>query len=176
MRWTTADLPRLDGRVVVVTGATSGLGLETTRALAAAGARVVLATRSAAKTAAVIDEVDTTAPGASLEHLPLDLADLQAVRAAAAAFLRRFDRLDRLVNNAGVMAAPKRTTAQGHELQLGHGHHPGGRGRLDDRQEQRSAASRRTETERSRWRRTLGGRPPGCRRPGRPWAAACGRR
>ncbi len=121
-RWTEQDVPPQAGRIVVVTGANSGLGLNTARVLAARGAHVVLASRSAEKAAdaAALIRVDT--PGASLEVLPLDLADLASVRAAAERFAADHDHLDVLVNNAGVMATPHRRTADGFELQLGTNH------------------------------------------------------
>jgi NAD(P)-dependent dehydrogenase (short-subunit alcohol dehydrogenase family) len=120
--WTTADLPDLDGTTVLVTGATSGLGEATTIALATRGAHVVLATRDAAKTEALIRGIRERSPAASLEHLAVDLADLTSVRRAAETYLARHDRLDRLVANAGVMAAPLRRTVDGFELQLGVNH------------------------------------------------------
>ena len=122
MNWTPADIPDLAGKVAVVTGATSGLGLETTRALAGRGAHVVLATRNVDKTARVMAHVREETPAASLEHLPLDLADLRSVEDAAATLAERHGHLDRLVNNAGVMAPPYRTTVQGFELQFGLNH------------------------------------------------------
>ncbi len=122
MTWTAADMPPLRGRTAVVTGATSGLGRSTTIALARAGATVVLATRDADKTAVVIDEVHQALPGATLDHLPLDLADLASVADAAAALHERVERVDLLVNNAGVMNTPQRRTADGFELQFGVNH------------------------------------------------------
>jgi NAD(P)-dependent dehydrogenase (short-subunit alcohol dehydrogenase family) len=120
--WTAADLPDLTGTSVLVTGATSGLGEATTIALATRGAHVVLATRNAAKTEALQRSILERAPAASLEHLPVDLADLSSVAAGAERFLARHDRLDRLVANAGVMATPLRRTADGFELQFGVNH------------------------------------------------------
>ncbi len=122
MPWTAADLPDLTGKTVLVTGATSGLGEATTIALATRGAHVVVATRDAAKTEALLRSIRERAPAASLEHLPVDLADLASVARAADTFLARHDRLDRLVANAGVMATPLRRTVDGFELQLGVNH------------------------------------------------------
>lgn len=122
MPWTTADLPDLTGTTVLVTGATSGLGEATTIALATRGAHVVVATRDAAKTEALLRSIRERAPAASLEHLPVDLADLASVARAADTFLARHDRLDRLIANAGIMATPLRRTVDGFDLQLGVNH------------------------------------------------------
>ena len=119
---TDRPLSDLRERVVLVTGGNSGLGLETVRALAAAGAHVVLTARSRDKAEGASREVAGSVPDASLEPLLLDLADLSSVRAAADAFAERHDRLDVLVANAGVMMTPHRTTADGFELQLGTNH------------------------------------------------------
>jgi NAD(P)-dependent dehydrogenase (short-subunit alcohol dehydrogenase family) len=120
--WTLRDVPDLEGRTVLVTGATSGLGEVTAVVAATRGAEVVLATRDADRTRMLVDRVHERQPAASFEHLPLDLADLDQVREAGARFLDRHDRLDVLVNNAGVMNTPLRRTAQGFELQVGVNH------------------------------------------------------
>ncbi len=113
-RWTTDDIPAQTGRTVVVTGATSGLGLATARALAGAGARVVLAVRDVDRGAAVAAEL----PG-QVEVRPLDLADLDSVRS----FAGEWDGpLDVLVNNAGIMMVPAGVTVDGFELQFGTNH------------------------------------------------------
>ena len=115
-------LPDQTGRTVLVTGANSGLGLQTTVALAGAGARVLMACRDAGRAAAAADRVRAAVPGAAVEIVPLDLGDLASVERAAADVAGRTDTLDVLVNNAGVMAPPRRTTADGFELQLGTNH------------------------------------------------------
>jgi NAD(P)-dependent dehydrogenase (short-subunit alcohol dehydrogenase family) len=113
-RWTASDMPSLQGRTVVVTGANSGLGLIAARAFGRAGARVVLAVRNAEKGAAAA----ATVPG-NAEVRALDLSDLAAVRA----FAEDWDGdLDILVNNAGVMAVPQQRTKDGFELQIGTNH------------------------------------------------------
>src|SRR5437764_173299 len=109
-KWTTADMPDQTGRTVVVTGANSGLGEATARALAACGAHVVLACRNVAKGEAAAAKMT-----GDVEVRSLDLADLASVRAFAAAT----GPLDVLVNNAGVMAVPLKRTADGFEMQLG---------------------------------------------------------
>ncbi|MPZ62275.1 MAG: SDR family NAD(P)-dependent oxidoreductase [Propionibacteriales bacterium] len=122
MTWTTSDIGDLTGRTAVVTGANGGLGLETARALAAAGAHVVLAARNPAKTDAAVEDIRSGNPEASLATVPLDLSSLESVRTAASAILADHDRIDILVNNAGVMGIPERRTADGFEMQFGVNH------------------------------------------------------
>src|SRR6516225_3354851 len=122
---TTEDVLKdvhLDGRTVLVTGASTGLGLETARALATTGAHVVLTARSEDKGIAAEATIRAGAADASLEHGILDLAYLASVRAFADWFLARHDRLDILINNAGVMFTPFERTADGFELQLATNH------------------------------------------------------
>lgn len=132
--WTESDMPDQSGRVVIVTGANSGIGYETARALAAKGAHVVLACRTQAKAeraaASIAEQAADVATTVARDHLAerlepavLDLADLASVRAFADRVLSRHDRIDLLINNAGVMAVPERSeTADGFELQLGTNH------------------------------------------------------
>ncbi len=122
MAWTERDIPDLSGRTAVVTGANGGLGLQTALALAGAGAHVVLAARDGEKTAAAEARIRAGHPSASLEAVPLDLGDLSLVSAAAHSVLARHGLVDLLVNNAGVMAMPQRTTADGFEMQFGVNH------------------------------------------------------
>ncbi|MDX6743928.1 oxidoreductase [Actinocorallia sp. A-T 12471] len=112
-KWTAADIPDQTGRTFVVTGANSGLGLETARRLAEHGAHVIMTARDPDKGRAAAASL----PG-SVEVRTLDLADLQSV----ARFAAGVERADVLVNNAGVMMTPHRTTAQGFELQFGTNH------------------------------------------------------
>ncbi|MGW4531014.1 SDR family NAD(P)-dependent oxidoreductase [Nocardia sp. NPDC004340] len=120
--WTTADIPDQTGRTVIVTGANSGLGFETAAALAAKGARVVLAVRDLDKGKAAADRITAATPAATLELRRLDLGSLTSVRAAAAELKAAHPRIDLLINNAGVMYPPKQTTADGFELQFGTNH------------------------------------------------------
>jgi NAD(P)-dependent dehydrogenase (short-subunit alcohol dehydrogenase family) len=114
------DIPSQTGRTAVITGANSGIGLEAARELARAGAHVVLACRDTAKGDAAAQAIRTAVPDAKLDVEALDLASLDSVRAFAGRYTR--ERLDLLINNAGVMAAPYAKTADGFELQLGTNH------------------------------------------------------
>jgi NAD(P)-dependent dehydrogenase (short-subunit alcohol dehydrogenase family) len=122
MPWTANDLPDLAGRTAVVTGANSGIGLEAARELARKGARVVLACRDPGRASTALDEIRRDQPGASVEVQPLDLANLASVNQFAKSCLAENESLDLLVNNAGVMAIPRRETADGFEMQLGTNH------------------------------------------------------
>ncbi|QGV79161.1 oxidoreductase [Streptomyces ficellus] len=121
-RWTTDQIPDLTGRVFVVTGANSGLGLATTRALARRGGHVILAVRDEGRGRRAAADVTAGLPDARLEVRRLDLADLDSVHAFAGALRADHPRLDVLVNNAGVMAPPRSLSAQGHELQFAANH------------------------------------------------------
>ncbi|MCA9621001.1 MAG: SDR family NAD(P)-dependent oxidoreductase [Myxococcales bacterium] len=116
------SIPEQRGRVAVVTGANSGLGLETTRALAKHGARVILASRSVDKANAAVATIQGEVPDAELEVIVLDLADLASVERFATELAARHPSLDLLINNAGVMALPRRETADGFEMQIGTNH------------------------------------------------------
>jgi len=122
MPWTTADMPDLHGKVAVVTGANSGLGLESARALASSGAHVVMAARDQEKAAAAVDEIRRERHDAALEVVALDLGSLASVEAAAATIATAHQTVDILMNNAGLMALPERRTADGFEMQFGVNH------------------------------------------------------
>ncbi|MFD8543975.1 oxidoreductase [Streptomyces sp. NPDC059649] len=122
-RWNTSHIPDQTGRSAVVTGANSGIGYITARELARRGARVVLACRNTSRGKAALDRLRCEVPGADAEFRPLDLADLSSIRDFAATLHDvTGDRLDLLINNAGVMALPYRTTADGFEMQFGTNH------------------------------------------------------
>ena len=116
MKWTAADIPDQSGRTIIVTGANSGLGEATARALAAAGGSVILACRNTAKGEAAAAGMSGAA--GTVEVRALDLADLASVRA----FAQGVSSVDVLVNNAGVMAVPQARTADRFELQFGTNH------------------------------------------------------
>lgn len=121
MAWSLTDIPDQRGRIALITGANSGLGLETARVLVARGATVLLACRSEERAETARQDLAAQARG-DLEILPLDLADLRSVASAAATVARRCDHLDLLINNAGVMALPRQLTADGYERQFGTNH------------------------------------------------------
>lgn len=121
-RWTTDDIPDQSGRVAVVTGGNSGLGLETCRALAGKGATVVLGCRTPAKGEAAREDILASHPEADVRVEHIDVASLDAVSKAAARILLDHPRIDLLVNNAGIMATPQGQTVDGFEQQLGTNH------------------------------------------------------
>ncbi|MEU9097124.1 oxidoreductase [Streptomyces sp. NPDC048361] len=118
--WSAQDIPDQSGRTAVVTGANSGIGLVTARELARRGARVVLACRSEPRGKEAEERIRGEVPGADVELRLLDLGDLASVRAFAKTF--PYERLDLLINNAGVMALPYGRTADGFETQFGVNH------------------------------------------------------
>ena len=120
--WTEADIPDQTGRTAVITGANTGLGFETARALAAKGAHVVLAVRNLDKGNSAAELISKRNPTADVTVQKLDLTSLDSIRAAAAELKTRYDGIDLLINNAGVMWTPKSTTKDGFELQFGTNH------------------------------------------------------
>ena len=123
MTWTTADIPDLSGQSMIITGANSGIGLEAAIVLAQKGAAVTLAVRDAVRGQSAADRIRASYPQAELEVARLDLADLAGVRHFASEWIAGHpEGLDVLINNAGVMAIPRRETADGFEMQLGTNH------------------------------------------------------
>jgi len=122
MSWGVTDIPDLSGRTAVVTGANGGLGLETARALAGAGAHVAMAARNQERAAEAREQIQAGLPAASLTVVPLDLGSLASARSAAEQILAAHETLDLLVNNAGVMGIPEQKTADGFETQFGVDH------------------------------------------------------
>ncbi|MGJ9422468.1 oxidoreductase [Aeromicrobium sp. CF3.5] len=122
MTWSTANVPDLTGRLAVVTGATGGLGVATSIELARHGARLLLTARNPSKAEESVARIIAEAPGADVQVVSLDLADLADAKRAAREVVEQHDRIDILVNNAGIMATPRRTTVDGFELQIGTNH------------------------------------------------------
>ena len=113
----------LTGKVVVITGANTGIGKETAKALASMKATLVLASRDASRTIPVVNELIYETKNKNIEFIQLDLADLSSVKKFAEEYKAKYNKLDILINNAGVMALPERkTTKNGFEMQLGTNH------------------------------------------------------
>jgi len=122
MGWSIQDIPDQQGRIAIVTGANSGIGFETVRALAARGTTVVMACRNPDKGQQALEQIAAEQPEAELELMSLNLSSLESVRAFAHEFGATHQRLDLLINNAGVMVPPYGLTAEGFETQLGTNH------------------------------------------------------
>lgn len=120
--WTFDSIPDQSGRVAIVTGANTGIGYETARALARKGAWVILACRDLQKASAAAERIQAEHPSGSVQAQQLDLSDLDSVARFAERFVGEHDRLDLLINNAGVMVPPASRTKQGFELQFGTNH------------------------------------------------------
>jgi NAD(P)-dependent dehydrogenase (short-subunit alcohol dehydrogenase family) len=120
--WIAKTIPDLTGKVAIVTGANAGIGYEMARALAYKDAIVILACRNNEKGNAAIQQIYQEYPQAKAEYLHLDLSDLASVRCFADQFANNYERLDLLINNAGIMATPFGKTADCFELQFGTNH------------------------------------------------------
>ncbi len=121
--WTSEQIEDQAGRVAIVTGANSGIGYESAKTLAARGATVIIASRNEQRGSKAMEDLRREVAGATVELMLLDLASQASVRAFAEAFKARFDRLDLLINNAGVMMPLMRQeTEDGFEIQFGTNH------------------------------------------------------
>jgi NAD(P)-dependent dehydrogenase (short-subunit alcohol dehydrogenase family) len=120
--WDAGNIPDQKGRVVIVTGSSSGLGKETTRVLAKKNASVIMAVRNVQKGQGVADAIRQEYTAADVSVRELDLADLTSVKTFAESILKDYARLDILINNAGVMMCPYSKTADGFEMQFGTNH------------------------------------------------------
>lgn len=120
--WTEAHMPDLTGKVAIVTGANRGIGYETTRALVQRGATVIMACRNRESAERSAEEIRALHPAGTITIHPLDLSDLNSVQQFTDDFKAKHNRLDLLINNAGLMVQPLRTTEQGFESQIGVNH------------------------------------------------------
>lgn len=122
-KWTTSDIPSLEGKIAIVTGANSGIGYETAAELAGHGATVIMACRNPDKANKAAEALRERQPAGTLEVMQLDVSDLDSVKSFVQAFTERFPKLDILCNNAGVMGGPKITrTRHGFESMFGTNH------------------------------------------------------
>ncbi len=122
MNWTIENIPNLTGKTVIVTGGNSGLGYESVKAFAGKGAEVILASRSTEKGEEAKKAILRDVPEGNIKVMQLDLGDLESVRTFASAFKQNHQKLDVLLNNAGIMMTPYFTTKDGFEGQLGTNH------------------------------------------------------
>ncbi|MCG3259873.1 MAG: SDR family NAD(P)-dependent oxidoreductase, partial [Candidatus Heimdallarchaeota archaeon] len=121
-KWTTKNVPNLSEKVFIVTGANSGIGFEAAKEFARKGAKTILASRNLEKTKKALSKIHKKTPDSSVEIMQLDLANLESVKKFASEFKEKYDRLDVLVNNAGIMMVPYQKTADGFESQIGTNH------------------------------------------------------
>jgi NAD(P)-dependent dehydrogenase (short-subunit alcohol dehydrogenase family) len=122
MKWKASDMPDLTGKIALVTGGNSGLGFFTCLELARKGAHVVLAARNKERGLDALEKIKLKIPSADLQFMKLDLANIESIKHFADSFIEEYEKLDILINNAGVMALPLRRTAQGFEMQFGTNH------------------------------------------------------
>lgn len=122
MNWTTDNIPSQQNRIAIVTGANSGIGFETAKALAKKDATVILACRNLEKATRAANQIRQAVANVKLEVIQLDLADLNSVREFAKIFNGKYSRLDLLINNAGIMIPPFSKTKDGFEMQFGSNH------------------------------------------------------
>lgn len=120
--WTPQNIPSLNGKVAIVTGANSGLGFESTRLLANRGAEVIMACRNQVKAMDAFNAIRKQNPQANIILMPLDLADQRSIKDFVAQFTDKYSKLDILLNNAGLMAPPLTKTVDGFEMQFGTNH------------------------------------------------------
>lgn len=120
--WTTNNIPDMTGKMAIVTGANSGIGWDTAVALARKGATVIMACRNPQKGRVALDQIKAVVPGADVELMQLDLASLDSIRRFSEEFHARYNRLDLLINNAGIMMVPYGITEDGFERQFGTNH------------------------------------------------------
>jgi NAD(P)-dependent dehydrogenase (short-subunit alcohol dehydrogenase family) len=120
--WTASNIPDQTGKIVIITGATSGLGKEATRVLSEKGATVILAVRNPQKAEAVAAQILKNNATAKIDIRGMDLGNLDSIKSFAAKILNDYDQLDILINNAGVMMCPYSKTKDGFEIQMGTNH------------------------------------------------------
>jgi len=120
--WTVDKIPNLSGKIIIITGANSGTGFEAARAFAMKNATTILACRSLERGQKACDQIQNEIPYADLDLIQLDLADMTSIKKFANDFINKYDHLDILINNAGIMTPPYGLTKEGFELQFGINH------------------------------------------------------
>jgi NAD(P)-dependent dehydrogenase (short-subunit alcohol dehydrogenase family) len=121
-KWNASKIADLNGKVIIITGATSGLGKEATQVLAEKNATIIMAVRNVSKAETIKNEILKQHPKANIETLQLDLSSLDSIKQFSNEVINKFDRLDVLINNAGVMMCPFSKTQDGFEIQMGTNH------------------------------------------------------
>lgn len=122
LKWTSLDIPDQSGKIILITGATSGLGKEATKVLAQKGATIIMAARNTEKAKTVCEDIRKIYPNAKLDISFIDLSSLKSIKLFSDEILAKYDRLDILINNAGIMFCPFSTTQDGFEIQMGTNH------------------------------------------------------
>jgi NAD(P)-dependent dehydrogenase (short-subunit alcohol dehydrogenase family) len=120
--WTSTNIPDLTGKTIIITGGNSGIGFEAARELTRRGAEVIIASRNPSKAEKAIDIIEQEIPGSKLKLIILDLASLDSVRKFSEVFMESHDKLDILLNNAGIMLVPYSLTEDGFENTFGTNH------------------------------------------------------
>jgi NAD(P)-dependent dehydrogenase (short-subunit alcohol dehydrogenase family) len=121
-KWTIANIPVLTGKVMIVTGGNSGIGFEEIKAFSRKGAQTIMASRNVAKAEKAKEKILKSIPEAKIDIMEVDLANLDSIHHFSTNFKQKYQKLDVLVNNAGIMMVPYRTTADGFESQIGTNH------------------------------------------------------
>ena len=121
-KWSEKDIPDLTGKIIIITGANNGLGLENTKEFARKNATIIMACRNMTKGQNAIAKVTKEIPQAKVELMELDLANLSSVKQFVTSFKKKYSKLDILLNNAGIMMVPYRKTVDGFESQIGTNH------------------------------------------------------
>jgi NAD(P)-dependent dehydrogenase (short-subunit alcohol dehydrogenase family) len=121
-KWNSQNVPDQKDKTILITGATSGLGKEATRVLAMKNAKIIMAVRNMEKAETVANEIRSTYPNAMIDIWNLDLSSLDSVKTFAEEIVSNYDKLDILINNAGIMMCPYSKTRDGFEIQMGTNH------------------------------------------------------
>jgi NAD(P)-dependent dehydrogenase (short-subunit alcohol dehydrogenase family) len=123
VNWTTENIPAQKGKIILITGATSGIGLEAAKVLSEKGGKIILPVRNLEKGKIAVQQIKQRFKSADIELMKMDISDFDSVRQFANEFIKKYSKLDLLLNNAGIMWTPQKVTSkQGHELQFATNH------------------------------------------------------